>query len=130
MVEDGVDQSRAVADGVDDLVAGLGEEQLEPLAEQDRVVGDLTSLTACRSGTSARSRVGPPSGEATIRSPSTPASRSRSPSRPRPGATWAPPRPSSSTVTTSIPSSARSATWARDAWLCFAMLVSASATVK
>ena len=38
--EAGLDQRRTVADGGDHLVAGLREQELEPLAEQHRVVGD------------------------------------------------------------------------------------------
>src|SRR6204780_434886 len=112
--------------GRDDLVPGLLEEPGQPLAEQHRVLGDRYPH-----GSTAEIIVGPPDGDSTDSSPSTPLTRSARPDRPAPGGA-APPMPSSLTSTVSVPGkpwpSTTTLTWlARE---CLATLVSASATMK
>ena len=81
-----------------DLVAVLGEDARDPLAEQHRVVRDHDAH-----GISPTTRVPPPAALATVSRPPCASSRSASPRRPEPPAS-APPRPSSTTSTTSLPS--------------------------
>ena len=63
------DVRRTVADSGHDLVAGLGEQQLEPLPQEERVVRDDDSHCP-PTGSHAATTVGPPAGELTSSRPS------------------------------------------------------------
>ena len=93
-------QRVGVADRGDDLVAGVGEQRREALAQQDEVLGDHDAH-----GSSARTRSARPPGCRRPASPSSASTRCASPSRPEPAVRRAPPLPSSATSTTSRPSS-------------------------
>ena len=79
------------------LVARLGEQPGESLAQQDGILGDDYPH-----GNSAAMIVGPPDGDSTDSRPSTPETRSASPDSP---GRWqsAPPIPSSLIITVSVP---------------------------
>src|SRR6185437_11600413 len=116
-----------VAGGGHHLVAGLFQEQRQALAEQDRVLGDRYAH-----GITAEMIVGPPGGDSTDSAPSRPAIRSARPASPDPAGS-APPMPSSLITTLSVPPGPGPPSTTTLAWVareCFAMLVSASATVK
>ena len=129
----GGDERGPVADRGHDVVAVLGEQPDQPLPQQDRVVGDdnLAPAPSYGQGSSALTMVGPPGGLLIHSWPPTACSRSASPARPWPLATWAPPDPSSATVHGELRRPrAGPTTRHRVAPLCLATLVSASATVK
>src|SRR5690606_3367307 len=105
------------------LVARLGQQADQPLAQQRQVLGDHNSH-----GITARSLVGPPAGLSTSRLPPSASTRWPMPPRPEPGARTAPPRPSSATSTARLPFSRPIRTVASRAPECLATLVSASAT--
>ncbi len=88
-----LDQRGPVAHRGDHVVPGLGEQQLQPLAQQHRVVGDDYPH-----GSSARTTVGPPRGEVMSSKPSAARARCTRPARPPSGVGIAPPCPSSSTT--------------------------------
>src|SRR5271170_514154 len=109
-----------------DLVAGLGEQPGQPLAQQYGILRDDYPH-----GSSAAMIVGPPTGDSTDNRPSTPDIRSASPDRPV-LVMSAPPIPSSLIMTVSVPGEPRPSTTTL-AWLArerLATLVSASATTK
>src|SRR5205823_8327949 len=113
-----------ISGGRIDLVAGLGEQPGQALAQEYRVFGDHYPH-----GSTASISVGPPSGLVTRSRPSMPATRAASPDRPWP-ARLAPPMPSSLTATLSRLPDRVTATSARLALACLATLVRASATTK
>ncbi len=91
-----------VPDGGDDLVACVGEEPGEALAEQDGIFGDHRAH-----GSTASIRVPRPAVASTVPTDSRPpaaATRSTSPASPEPGRACAPPRPSSLIRTWTWPS--------------------------
>ena len=71
------EQLVGVADGGDDVLAGVGEDAGQPGPEEHGVLGDHDPH-----GSSTRIVVGPPSGLITYIVPPMPATRSRSPCRP------------------------------------------------
>ena len=80
------------------VVPGVLEQAGEPLAEEHRVLGDHDSH-----GIATSTRVPLPRGLTISKVPPCAATRSRSPARPDPRRTTAPPTPSSATVTWSVP---------------------------
>src|ERR1700761_1962391 len=109
----------------DDLDLVFAQQRDQPLAEEHRVLGDHDphgSLTLIR--------VPSPAGEAISNSPSSAATRRRSPSSPLPAARSAPPGPSSATITSRVSPASRIVTVALASGACLATLVSDSATTK
>src|SRR5262249_7704599 len=107
-----------------DVVACLGEQPGQALAQQDRILGNHDAH-----GSSTSTSVGPPAGLRTSSVPSTPATRAARPDSPCPDGS-APPIPSSRITSVSVSPDRRTVTSAWLAFACFATLVSASATTK
>src|SRR5690606_42046794 len=89
---DDLDEALGVADGGDDLVAGVVEEADEPGPQQHRVLGDHDPH-----GSSTSTVVGPPGGLLRWKWPESAATRLPSPASPVPDSGSAPPTPSSRT---------------------------------
>ena len=127
MALDGDERGLRVADRLDDLDAMGREEADQPVAQEDRVLGDHDPH-----GISARSTVGPPAGLVTVRVPSTAATRGRS-ARCRP--VPAPVVGAAAPVVAHLDDETvrvrgRPAPWPRVAPECLATLVRASETTK
>src|SRR5690625_1725151 len=118
-------QRRRIVDGSDDLELVRLEHAGEPISQEGEVLGDDNTH-----GNSMVTVVGPPAGLTTSIVPSKAASRRRTPARPLPPSTPAPPRPSSVTVSRINPFAWRMSTLAAEAFACLPMLASISATAK
>src|SRR2546426_3537368 len=118
-------QLLGVACLTDDLESDLGEHPGQALAEEHRVVGEDQPH-----GILAITRVPWPGGLSTRRSPPRAAALSASPHSPEPRPASAPPIPSSITATSRWESERATVIVTDDARACFAVLASASETMK
>src|SRR5262249_37054857 len=116
------DEGVAVRDGGDDVEPVVAEEAREAVAEECEVLCDHDPP-----GIPARTVVGPPGGLVTSRLPSSACTRLTSPRSPLPSG-FAPPSPSSTTATTSLPSSSCMSMSTDSACACLPVFASASAT--
>ena len=135
MLGDGVEQRVGIADRGDDVDARVGEEADDAVAEQHRIVGDdrangVQVSVVIVVATSAMIVVGPPTGDVTLRVPSTALTRARIPAMPVPFDMSTPPTPSSWIVTRTL--AATLATWtdATRARACLSTFAIASLATK